>query len=450
MTTLNIRKIDTSKKDARDVISWLRETRLGRVYIRYLKQYNVVRLLAQWAWRNGYPIYVRQVSSRLLNRNAKRWRALISLSDYSKKKRLSTCRLADESLVKVPTPKVFPVCEQDYLDSHHDQYVFPEVYVATINNAMVYGGTSLILADDEVICHDLYDFVRDYTSEELHGRILINSKSRRIRWLLHDKKPEPVQKAAVFVDACAPNYAHWVTEVLPRISLFCSDNSFKDVAIVVNDGLHENIMESLALVTGLDRQIILLPVGRGLVVDELYLTSVAGYVPFERRKKGLSGYSHGVFSSAAFELMYNKVISVANNIPDCALPEKIYLRRNSGVRNITNSAELEKYLVGEGYVVVEPEKLSFLQQVNLFANAKVIIGATGAALANILFAPKNAKIYILISKHPDTSYWYWQNMACASGKIINYILGDILAGEPKGIHADFEVNLATLISSLEG
>jgi capsular polysaccharide biosynthesis protein len=137
-------------------------------------------------------------------------------------------------------------------------------------------------------------------------------------------------------------------------------------------------------------------------------------------------------------------------LPEQPWPEKIYLRRNSGVRKVTNATELEELLVVKGYVIVEPENLSFLQQAQLFTHAKVIIGSSGAALANIVFAPSNVKVFILIGKYTDTSYWYWQNIACSSGKTVSYVFGEINASDTSEIHADFMIDLDVLMPSIEG
>jgi capsular polysaccharide biosynthesis protein len=318
------------------------------------------------------------------------------------------------------------------------------VFVSIISNAKVFGRTNLILADGEVVCHDLYDFGLDYTSEELHGRTVIDSTYKRIRWLHHDVAPKHISVAAAFVDACATNYAHWLTEILPRILVFCLDERFKDIPIIVDDRLHKNILASLILAAGPEREIITLNVGKALSIDRLFVTSVAGYVPFERRANRLFSYSHGVFSPLAFELLRKKVNVANGTSQELSCPEKIFIRRNSGARKVTNAAELEKLVVVHGFVIVEPEKFTFLQQVQLFSNAKVIMGSTGAAMANILFASPHAKIIILISKYPNTSYWYWQNIACASGKTVSYILGEACDGS--GIHADFIVNLESVLN----
>lgn len=450
-----VRKIEildgTSRASSNiDAVSRLKATWVGSLYTNYIKRYSFIRWVAIRIWRHIYPLYVNFTylfDRSIKNRGAKRWRTLTKLLDYSSTKGLPTYKLADAAFVETPQPRVHPASEQAHLKSPHEGFKIPEMYVAKISNGMVYGGTNLILAEDEVICHDLYDFKRDYTSEELHGRTLINPSSRRIRWLLHDDAPEPIPLAATFVDACAPNYAHWLTEVLPRVALFCSDAQFNDVPIIVNDGLHQNIMESLALVVGSERKIITLPIGRALVADTLYLTSVTGYVPFERRNNKLFGHSHGIFSPKAFDVCREKIRSFTEKLPEVTYPDKIFLRRNSGARKVLNAPEIERYFQSIGYALVEPEKLTFLQQVMVFNNAKIIVGSSGAALANLLFAPSDAKIYIFISKYKNTSYWYWQNIACAAGKKIKYIFGRPVQD---GIHSDFTVDITMLLNIFEG
>lgn len=440
-----IRKIRANLQGI-DILTRLQKTWLGILYRSHLKQYVVVHWVVQWIWRNTFHIYI-YLSVWTVERQKL---PLTKLSEFAKKSGIPTYKLADAALVETPQPKVFPVSDQSYLVAPHDRYTFPEIFVATINNAITYGGTNLILADGEVVCHDLYDFERDYTSEELHGRTLIDPKSRRIRWLFRDKTPEPIPVAATFVDACASNYAHWMTEVLSRVALFCAEERFKDVPIVVNEGLHQNIMESLFLVAGADREIITLPIGRALAVNKLYLTSVAGYVPFERRNKKLSGHSHGIFSPRAFEILRKHLTALAQKTEEKVWPEKIFLRRNSGARKITNTAELEKLLFAQGYVIVEPENLTFLQQIQLFNHAKEIVSPTGAALSNAIVCKPGVQVAVLMSKHKDMIYRYWSNLLSPFEIRVSYALGSIVENQDLGIHGDFAIDADCMNDLLEG
>ena len=449
---LKVRQIENVQEKSQYIYDRLKATCLGKFYTSHLKRYAIIRWGVILLWRKLYPIYLNlsaNINIYLLDRTANKWRVLTKLSEFTKERDISNAKLDDAILVETPAPRVYPASDQGYLASPQEHYKFPEVFVVKVNHGMVYGGTNLTLFEDEVICHDLYDFERDYTSEELHGRTLIDPKTKRIRWLLHDMAPERIPVAASFVDACASNYAHWLTEVLPRIAEFCADQQFKDIPIVVNDGLHKNIMESLFLVGGQERKIITLPIGRAIQVDELYLTSVTGYVPFERRNNKLSGHSHGVFSPRAFELIRNQIASFAEKLPEQAWPEKIYVRRNSGVRKITNVAELEGQLFVRGYVVVEPEKFTFLQQYQLFRNAKEVISPTGAALSNAIFCKPGTHLGVLMAKHENMIYRYWLSMLAPLQINVSYVLGDIVENHDIGIHADSYVDTQNVFELLK-
>jgi len=416
----------------------------ARFYRRFLKPIPVFRSLAFFIWRNAYPVYLRIAASNSRDPDVEKWRRLVAYRDYR-----SDCvvPLADAAMVKTRLPRVIPAAYQHYI-LPQDGYFAPEVTVKTIPQGRVNGGSNLVLTKDALICHDLIDSKRDYTSEELHGRMVIDTASSRIRWLLRDAAPVEMPCAASFVDACAPNYAHWLTEVLPRLALYCGQPRFADVPIIVNAGLHKNILDSISYFAGEQREVITLPVGRAVVVDELHLTSVAGYVPFERRKGKLDGHAQGVFNPHAFQQIRACVLPHAETVQE-GLIDKIYIRRNSGIRQVVNAAELEAALVARGYAVVEPEKLSFIEQVRMFAGARSIVGSSGAALANLIFAPESADIHVLIGRYADTSFWYWQNMASAVGANISYVFGEIESDGGIAIHADFRIDVAAFLKTLD-
>lgn len=72
-------------------------------------------------------------------------------------------------------------------------------------------------------------------------------------------------------------------------------------------------------------------------------------------------------------------------------PERIYVsRRGSNMRLLVNEAALERALAARGFEIVHPETLPVRRQIELFSGARVVLGATGAGLANALFASGDA------------------------------------------------------------
>jgi hypothetical protein len=231
--------------------------------------------------------------------------------------------------------------------------------------------------------------------------------------------------------------------------MFCSSELRGDVPLIVNDGLHKNLLESLALVSGTDRKIIALGMERAVHLEELLMTSCAGYVPFERRDARKPGHSHGRFSQIAFSVLRERFIPIAEELGIDRPPRSVYLKRGGAARQILNLDEVETTLLEAGFVTVRPEKLSFVEQVALFSSAEHIVGASGAAMANMIFCKPHARVSICIGIHPDTSYWYWQNMACAAGNSVNYILCRNRPSSNPTIHDDFTVDLSALKDAIQ-
>jgi|GEM_PF-144657 acetyltransferase-like isoleucine patch superfamily enzyme/capsular polysaccharide biosynthesis protein len=427
-----------------DLLSRVKRTRLGRFYIEHLKQYPAIHAAAIWVWRNFYLIFLRYLTVYCFAD----WKKLIRLSEYIRIHPGNTHTLIESARISAPIHHVVPIEDRSLLEHYSKQLIFPKIQIAVIQDAVQYGGTNFVLVGDEVIHHDQYDFTHDFTSEELHGRALIDPNHNRIKWLQFDEAPHEVPSAACFVDSCATNYAHWLSEVLPRITLFCMDERFLSIPIVVNDGLHKNIMASLFLVAH-GREVITLPIGRALKINQLYVTSVTGYVPFERRNRALPDHSHGLFSPEALARLGRYLNGKVRDIRGHLWPEKIFLRRNSGTRKISNVDEIEQLAVSYGFTVVEPEKLSFPEQILLFRNARMIIGPTGAAFANGIFCNPETEVTILMSKHEDMIYRYWRNMLAPLGIKVNYILGKIVTNSHLGLHGDFEIALKDLASLLK-
>lgn len=426
--------------DSASVSLRLRDTWLGQFYFNHLKSYRVVKLLAPWVWRKVYFFYqLVWIFGKALKR------PLLPLSGHAEMSRKVV--LSKAETVTTPLPHVFPESGRKHLIPPHAEYEFPEIYIAEVRNALVTGGTNLVMTGDLVICHDLYDFTHDYTSEELNGRAFIWPQRQRIAWLMRNTSGRELDRAACFTDACASNYAHWITEILPRINMFCRAEESSEVPLIVNDDLHRNLMESLRAVAGDKREILTLPTGISVKVERLSLTSVTGYVPFERRSNRLRNHSHGRFSPFAL-LSLRQRLQERLGAPSGLPIRRIFIKRNSGIRNITNACEIEELLVARGFLVVEPELLTHAQQVELFSNADVVVGATGAAMVNLIFCKPAAKIIIMIPIYRHTSYWYWQNIACAVGNRVNYVLGKITRTAESRIHSDFQINPSDLLDAI--
>jgi capsular polysaccharide biosynthesis protein len=105
---------------------------------------------------------------------------------------------------------------------------------------------------------------------------------------------------------------------------------------------------------------------------------------------------------------------LANAPPGGAGPKRVYISRRAWpMRVMVDEPALEAALAMRGFVIARAERLSVAQQIALVRDAEVIVGPTGAGLANALFAPEGAKV-IEIQPQTFTSSWL-RDMAHLAG-----------------------------------
>jgi capsular polysaccharide biosynthesis protein len=422
-------------------------SKLDQLYIRYLKKIKPVQAAVFFSIR-----YVRSLLKLLISFkslvNSRKSYPIIKFKEYVNKNGLTVTSLISSCNAQILLPKVYPLKDTWLVTPKLLSYEFGSIEVVALQNATVIGGSNMVFVDGIAICHDLYDFRVDETSEELHNLFRIDAKKNIVKINKESEHIQTLLTAAVFLDACAHNYAHWITEVLPRITAFCKDDRFKDVPLIIDQGLHINLMESLGPVVGNDRKILTLPCHQSLQIESLLLVSATGYVPFGVRSNKFFEPSHGVFNPLALKKMTEVMLEKIKKLPTRNWPDKIFLSRTNQTRNLSNSSILEAALFDRGFEQVNPGELTFLEQVQLFGSAREIVATTGSALVNAIFTPPGAKITVIMSKHQHMIYRYWLNMLSPLGLDITYILGEISSRKYLGIHADFVISDQSVLDFL--
>lgn len=104
--------------------------------------------------------------------------------------------------------------------------------------------------------------------------------------------------------------------------------------------------------------------------------------------------------------------------------KRVYLsRRGQSMRVMVGEAAFERALRTRGFKIVRPETLGAREQVALMRDAEIVVGASGAALANAVFMPPGARV-VEIQPVNFTSQWVraacrqvgveWRGYVCAS------------------------------------
>jgi capsular polysaccharide biosynthesis protein len=118
-------------------------------------------------------------------------------------------------------------------------------------------------------------------------------------------------------------------------------------------------------------------------------------------------------------LVRNFLLELSDN--NCG-PQYIYLVRDTALfRPMHRINSFLKKLKKIDFILVNPEELSLIDQINLLRNAKIVVSESGAALTNILLLPKTCKV---VEIHPmKNKAGLWGEMAAVFGIELRVIYG---------------------------
>ena len=125
-------------------------------------------------------------------------------------------------------------------------------------------------------------------------------------------------------------------------------------------------------------------------------------------------------------------------------------RKNSNYRQLLNSTEIENFLVKDGFEILFPENLSFASQVEVFSQAKIIVGQSGAGMTNFIFAPIGCKVIMMAGDDPYTNLHGFHMLAKEVGIELKFLLGKRFnIAQPYALHADFCIDIQLLLNQLK-
>jgi capsular polysaccharide biosynthesis protein len=239
---------------------------------------------------------------------------------------------------------------------------------ALLPGGRVYGAGNVLAPDGSAVAADISN---DFGSPPGH------------HWLqtyAYIREPRPLAGVtAVAAVNLGSRYAHWLLEELPRLLALPPDAAD---TIIANTGTP---FACEAFESGRFPGRVIAATRHGHHVCEQLLIPVGFGAPGAVTAREL-----GLIEAFAAPLMKNTTV--------CG-DERLYLtRRHAGRRRVANDGELESLLATRGFKAVAPERLSWRDQLALFAGAREIVAPHGAGLANLVFCRPGTRVLELF--HP--------------------------------------------------
>jgi len=193
------------------------------------------------------------------------------------------------------------------------------------------------------------------------------------------------------------NYFHWMFDILPRIKLIKKIINLKNIDYFYFPELKKWQKDTLSIFKIPKNKFINSKKYRHIEADLIFATSHPWYTKGHMVSESKNLPTWDINWVANTFLRYKKK-TLCN--------KKIFIDRSESVFKhcqIINNDEVKRNLIKMGFSIHETGKMSFFEQIYLFNNAKVIVGAHGAAFTNLVFCKPKTKIIEIIPKsHPNT------------------------------------------------
>jgi capsular polysaccharide biosynthesis protein len=177
------------------------------------------------------------------------------------------------------------------------------------------------------------------------------------------------------------NYYHWMAEIVPAIAGYQVYPGFADGILLLTSpqSIDDVMCQSIELATsGLPRARVHAAEPRPLALRHLVYSSLIQPLP---------GWSR--FAGFVYDKMVKQVC------PNRPKPfRKIFITRANAVRSpLGNEAELINLLARYDIEAIDPSTMTLVQQISIFQETLLVVGAHGAGLTNVVFLQPGAILY---------------------------------------------------------
>jgi hypothetical protein len=251
---------------------------------------------------------------------------------------------------------------------------FNRKFVVEINNVLVNTETNHIYVPEK--SKNSYRLLKESSSWPTE-QVLLNAEKLKYRSI------QTIGTAALGL----PNsgFYHWLSDDLPD---FLFNNQELPVLAYKNSNVaNRNVTEILGKTT--------IQCERWVIVEHLTFVT--------------KGQDLGYLHPAGLQVLREFRSSVVENKE--AKSEKIYVSRSKSRRSIPSENAIEKYFLDKGFRIVHAEDFSLLDQIEIFANAKLVIGIHGAGLSHALWS-EDCNLIELMPINRVNRCFEWQALIC--------------------------------------
>jgi len=277
---------------------------------------------------------------------------------------------------------------------------------------------SVILPDEKIVIERVT--TSSTTRADYNGAHLLHHGPTLA--LVRTSKPEQIEKGLLISGCNELNYYHWMLEILSQLQ-FVEElpHEYIDYPILI-PAASQNIPSIKALIEsiGINRSFIYLNSLTAYKVKDLLLIQAPNNLIPNLKGDAWNRAENSFARHESISFLRDKAFALSRHVAREGLPKRVFLARKGFLRQY-NQAEIAELLESHGFVSVYMEEQNLSQQVAIMENAELIVGPTGAAWTNILFASPGAKALCWMAEECGALSCF-SNIAAIVGVEMNYMI----------------------------
>ncbi|MFA5999173.1 MAG: glycosyltransferase family 61 protein [Candidatus Babeliales bacterium] len=287
---------------------------------------------------------------------------------------------------------------------------FAETFVLTIPNGRVSTYAGYIIIDEKYMLREF----NEQCQWLMYAFNIINHWSDAGNF----SNPRKVSgRVAVIARRGSENYAHYLVDLLGRLAILELMGIDYDYLYIPYEKPYDNkpYIKEILTVWGIDPLKIIQPCGEFnyIEADELIVPSSSWKLaPTPGETFHDLTILCGVYwPTWLLEFYRNKFLPMVSHKPnEHKFSKKVFISRKDGSpflgRRMINEDEVFELFEAEGFERYVLSSMSFLEQVELFHNADIVVGANGCGLINIMFCKPHTKVIEIFQERADSTFYY--------------------------------------------
>lgn len=276
------------------------------------------------------------------------------------------------------------------------KYHSPETYIAELDDITVIGG-SIVLLSNKLFLNDMafYDSENRINLNYASLRKIVNGYA-----IIEERKEDIKEYNTVInlVNVATFNYYHTLIETLPKLLIADNYKEYQGLPILVDAVIYEipQMRAVLEIINRYNHPVIIVGANEKVKVSKMIYISPNVWMPINVYKRDMFRTSDFMISKSYLENIRNLILDSIDVNKSVSEGRYFVSRKNTKTVRLKNEERVRGLFSDNGFEVIYTEEMSFAEQVTYFANARYIVAATGAALANIIFCKPGTKIVCIM------------------------------------------------------